>query len=108
MKPSKLEGHLKRCYPDIIGLTELDLSYNEVTDVSLESAFASCSLKKLSLRECSQGCRGVTSKTLDTVKTYCPKLRYLRMSDYVRRISEPNSLDSPPLLKLDFVPDYDF
>ncbi|KAK2702377.1 hypothetical protein QYM36_019028, partial [Artemia franciscana] len=33
-------------------LTELDLSYNQVTDVSLESAFTFCSLKKLSLRNC--------------------------------------------------------
>ncbi|XP_065571007.1 uncharacterized protein LOC136033919 isoform X2 [Artemia franciscana] len=40
--------HLKR-------LTELDLSNCfKVTDVSLESAFTSCSLKKLSLRNCSQ------------------------------------------------------
>ncbi|XP_065579653.1 uncharacterized protein LOC136039741 isoform X2 [Artemia franciscana] len=38
--------HLKR-------LTELDLYCNEVTDASLESAFASCSLKKLSLEDCS-------------------------------------------------------
>ncbi|KAK2723862.1 hypothetical protein QYM36_002272, partial [Artemia franciscana] len=122
--------HLKR-------LTELDLSNCfKVTDVSLESAFTSCSLKKLSLRNCSQitdcglvnlaaqpesfkrsieelnlsgcykvtdwglskllpelkrlrvlnlkGCHEVTSKTLETVKTYCPKLRYLaELPDYV-------------------------
>ncbi|KAK2718293.1 hypothetical protein QYM36_005558 [Artemia franciscana] len=39
--------HLKR-------LTQLDLCDNKVTDVSLESAFTFCSLKKLSLRDCFQ------------------------------------------------------
>ncbi|XP_065576835.1 uncharacterized protein LOC136037905 [Artemia franciscana] len=119
--------HLKR-------LTDLDLSCNEVTDASLESAFTSCSLKKLSLRYCEitdcglvnlaaqpesfkrsieeldlshclkvtdlglskllpelkrlrvlnlEGCREVTSKTLETVKTYCPKLRYLGVSFHI-------------------------
>ncbi|KAK2702369.1 hypothetical protein QYM36_019020, partial [Artemia franciscana] len=146
--------HLKR-------LTELDLSYNEVTDISLESAFTSCSLKKLSLRGCSQitdcglvnlaaqpesfkrsieelnlsgsykvtdwglskllpelkrlrvlnlkGCREVTSKTLETVKTYCPKRRYLGMSnlsDYM--LDKPNLLDALLLLKLDSYLDDDY
>ncbi|KAK2702828.1 hypothetical protein QYM36_018579 [Artemia franciscana] len=130
-------------------MTDLDLSDNKVTDVCLESAFTSCSLKKLSLRYCDQvtdsglvnlaaqpesfkrsieeldlsfcsritdfglskllpelkrlrvlnlkGCRKVTSKTLETVKSYCPKLRYL--DSYIILSDKPNLLDTLPLLK---------
>ncbi|KAK2723859.1 hypothetical protein QYM36_002269 [Artemia franciscana] len=138
--------HLKR-------LTELDLNNCiKVTDVSLESAFASCSLKKLSLRNCSQitdcglvnlaaqpesfkrsieelnlsgcykvtdwglskllpelkrlrvlnlkECYKVTSKTLETVKRYCPKLRYLCISWGLYMSHKSNLLDTLPLLKL--------
>ena len=56
-----------------------------------------------------QGCREVTSKTLETVKTYCPKLRYLGMSnlsDYM--LDKPNLLDTLPLLKLDSDLDDDY
>ncbi|XP_065574806.1 uncharacterized protein LOC136036474 [Artemia franciscana] len=146
-------SHLKR-------LTELDLNYCiKVTDASLESAFTSCSLKKLSLRHCSQitdcglvnlaaqpesfkrsieelnlsfcdkvtdlglskllpelkrlrvlnlkGCREVTSTTLATLKTYCPKLRYLG-SFNIYMSDKPSLLDTLPLLKLDSVNDDDY
>ncbi|XP_065559614.1 F-box/LRR-repeat protein 20-like isoform X2 [Artemia franciscana] len=140
--------HLKR-------LTELDLNTCiEVTDVSLESAFTSCSLRELSLSHCYQisdcglanlaaqpesikrsieelnlngcykvtdlglskllpelkrlrvlnvkGCPKVTNKTLETVKKYCPKLRYLDTSIYMS--DKHNLLDTLPLLKLDSRP----
>ena len=53
-----------------------------------------------------QGCYNVTGETLKTVKTYCPKLRYLGHNVNFYE-SDKRLLDTLPLLKLDSVFDDD-
>ena len=55
-----------------------------------------------------QGCPKVTSKTLQTVKKYFPKLRYLCISWGLYMSHKSNLLDTLPLLKLAFDFDEDY
>ncbi|XP_065576891.1 F-box and leucine-rich repeat protein 13-like isoform X1 [Artemia franciscana] len=78
-------------------IEELNLSgCYQVTDWGLSKLLPE--LKRLRVLNL-KGCRKVTSKMLETVKTYCPKLRHLCV--------EPNSLDTPLILDT-FFADYDF
>ncbi|KAK2719625.1 hypothetical protein QYM36_005189, partial [Artemia franciscana] len=111
---------LSKLLPELKRLRVLNLKISEDVDGAVSRCNSHCSVKSYRLKSLQEfspvlkylgsGCHEVTSKTLETVKTYCPKLRYLRISWGLYTSYKSNLLDTLPLLKLasDFDEDYNF